>query len=219
MVSENLLIVDRHPIFQDGLKHILEEERYFRAIFIASDTRDGLKIAEKISIDHLILTIEPHHFTALQSLDEYSKLRPRCKITVLSDSIEESFVYKVLCKGAQVYILKNSSAEEVIEAINYIEHGSYWISSYFSQDILKKFLIHGNEICSLKTCFDQLTLREKQIFHYLVQGHPTKKISNKLFIDKNTVAKHRSSIFLKLQVENLVELTRYAIKNKLTDLP
>ena len=138
---------------------------------------------------------------------EVKRIKPKIMILALSTLNQPSYINKMLANGASGYILKNSSKEELLEAVRSVANGEKYISDEATQII--KHAAHK------RTDVPFLTRREKEILALIAEGLTTSEIAEKIFVSHWTVDGHRKSIMIKLNVKNTASLVKYAYENGL----
>lgn len=208
-----ILLVDDHPIIGEGLGFFLRMDPTLDVVGVANNATDGLKALKNTHPNIVVLDITMPDLSGLDAISLYRSVDPELKIIVFSAHTEEKFVYQSLNAGACGYVLKGSPPEELKQAISFAHQGGYWVSSQFSQNIIKNYLKSHQMEDPEDHAFATLTAREKQVFKLLVAGKQTEEIGEALFISVNTVAKHRSALMEKLGITNVVDLTKFAIRH------
>lgn len=219
MSKINIILVDDHQIVRDGIKALVANNSEIEIIGEAKDS-DELFCLLKIQIPDIILLD-----IALPTLSgiEISKILkedfPQIKILMLSMYTSEDFIFNALKSGVDGYLPKNTTQEELLLAIKTIIEGNEYFSKSISDTILKSYMNsakQGNN--SNEDILDQLTKREEEILFLVVDGMTNPHIAEKLFISTRTVEAHKASIMRKLNLNNTVDLVKFAIKNKIIEL-
>ncbi len=218
MEKIGVLLVDDHPIVSEGLEFMLNLDPELLVLGTASDALKGLKIMEQLHPDVVVLDLSMPKMDGLEAINLYRESSSHTKIVVFSAHAEEKFVYRAFDAGAQGYVVKGAPLSELKQAIKFVKNGSYWVSSQFSKSIIEKYLKALKMEKPEQSAYDLLTSREKQVFRLMVEGKQTEEIGNLLFISSNTVAKHRRTLMQKLGFDNVVEMTKFAIRNGIIDI-
>jgi len=207
----NLMIVDDHALFRNGLKLLLNSFDKFKVVAEAATGIEFLNTLELIPVDIVLLDIEMPEMNGITAAQEALKRFPDLKIITLSMYGDEDYYYKMMDAGVVGFLLKDSDIDEVQSALCAAVEGR----SYFSQELLQ------NLITQLTLSNDQhsdqadLTERETEIVNLICQGLSNIEIGEKLFLSKRTVEKHRANILEKTQCRNTASLVMYAIKNRI----
>lgn len=204
----SIVIVDDHPIVIQGLKMMLENEKYFH---IAGTFNDGAGIRNFIATneaDIILLDITLPDFSGIELCAEIKKNAPRTSVLMLSNRSERSIIMQCIQNGASGYLLKNATIEELHSCIR----GALSGNIVFCHEV--------KEIISVPSQFElagipRLTKREKEILKLLAEGKTSGTIAEQLFLSPLTVDTHRKNIMQKFQVKNVAELINVAGQNNL----
>ncbi len=212
----SLILVDDHVIMRDGLRNLLKAESDIEVIGEADNGRDAVKISIEKNPDIVVMDIAMHDMNGIEATRQIKKENPDIKIIALSMHSERQIVVGIFRAGASGYLLKDSTSAELVEAIRSINSGGNYISQKISDIVLKE--ISNTKKDSKEIGLDVLTNRESEILQLISEGNSTKRIAKVLFISPKTVESHRANIMEKLNIHNLPELTKYAIRAGLTSL-
>ena len=211
-----VILVDDHVIMRDGLKNLLEDESDIEVIGAADNGRDAVKISIEKKPNIVVMDIAMRDMNGIEATRQIKKENPDIKIIALSMHSERQIVVGIFRAGASGYLLKDSTSTELIKAIRTIYRGRNYLSQKISNIVLQ-------EISDVKKDSDEngievLTNRENEILQLISEGNSTKRIAEVLFISPKTVETHRANIMEKLNIHNLPELTKYAIRAGLTSV-
>ena len=215
-MSISVIIVDDHKIMRDGLRTILENESDIEIIGEAENGREAVKlIANKIP-DVAIMDIGMPEMNGIEATRQIVKDIPDVKVIALSMNYDMQFVSGMLKAGAKGYLLKDCAGSELVSAIKTVHTNN----TYISQDITNTLINDYSKYQTLDHAPEEtiLTSRENEILQLLTEGNSTKQIAQELFISVKTVEAHRANIMHKLEIRNLPELTKYAIRKGITSL-
>lgn len=205
-----ILIADDHSVVRRGIKQILSEEPDIEVAGEASNSKEIFDLLYKENWDVLILDITMPGKSGLDSLIEIKQRKPGLNILILSMHPEEEIAVRALKTGASGYLNKDSVPGELIAAIRKVAAGGKYISSNLAESILLS-LQKDNE----KPLHEELSEREFQVLCLLASGHSLSKIAEDLSLSIKTISTYRSRILDKMSLKTNVDLTHYAIKNKL----
>ena len=212
-MSISVIIVDDHKIMRDGLKNLLKNEKNIDVVGEAENGREAVKITSEIRPDIVVMDIGMPVMNGIEATRQIVKDFPETKVVALSMHYDKQYVSGMLSSGAKGYLLKDCAGEELAKAINTV----YENDTYISQDITNT-VIEGYSDLQDTTVKAELTNREKEILQLLTEGASTKQIAAELYISVKTVEAHRANIMGKLNIHNLPELTKYAIRNGYTSV-
>lgn len=216
--KKKILIVDDHPFFRAGLKSFLITNPFFEIIGEAGSGKEALHLAKKIKSDMVILDISLPDKSGIEVACELKSLFPEILILMVSMHSRIDYITDAFKAGALGYLVKDSASEKLIEALETINRGDYYLDRSLSGKVVERLLrvpIKEAKITDQK--YSSLSTREEQIFRLLAEGLPIKGIAEKLFISPKTVENHRAHIMEKLDLHSTLELIRYAIKIGLID--
>ena len=208
--ATSVLLVDDHPMVQDGLTACLS---YYPDINIIGTTQDGksaLSQALELKPDVILMDISMPDMNGIDATEIITEQLTSTKVLIFSmhDSLE--FVNSAMQAGASGYILKDTGSAEVYAAIKAVASGKI----YFSPSIAAALADNPQEEEEEKA---KLTTREQVILAYIAQGLSNKAVAKMLGISFRTVEAHRRNIKTKLQIESLADLIRYAVNHGLID--
>ena len=202
----NVLLTDDHQIIIDGLKSLLKNQDEINVAAEANNGRDALRILNLISIDVLLMDIDMPVMNGIDALKEIRRQNSKVKVVILSMYNEAGMIKSLIDLGANGYLLKSCTQDELVDAIKKVASGQSYFSSDVTLALLKPATNQGqqNEI---------LTERETEILKLIAAGFSNKEIGEQLFISHRTVDTHRTNLMKKLDVNNIAGLISYAIRN------
>ena len=215
----NVIIVDDHQIVRDGISVLLMKTEDINIIGEASNGEQLLLLLKKIIPDIIILDISMPKISGIELSKIIKETYPQIKIVIFSSHTESENVVQALEAGAKGILPKNTIREELIEALRSVYSGKEFISKYIPYSTFVNHIKSTKAQKDIKKVMeDVLSTREIEILKLIVEGKSNKEISELLFISQRTVEKHKSNILSKLEMKSVVDLVKYAIKNKLTDI-
>lgn len=212
--SHEIMIIDDHAMFRAGIRALLETQDNLQIVGEASDGLDGLHQATRM-LPHLIITdLSMPNLNGTEAIAAIKKRIPSAKILVLTVHKVEEYIHAALKAGADGYILKDDSQDDLITAIQQVLAGKTYLSPSICKDVVNGYLnpSSGN-LSMLKSGRESLTMRELQVLKLIAEGNKNKKIAALLSISTKTVEKHRSNLMKKLDLHDISSITAYAIKN------
>lgn len=201
----NVLLTDDHQLIIDGLKSLLKNQEDINVSGEANNGREALRILSLLPINVVLMDIDMPVMNGIDTLKEVKKQYPDVKIIILSMHNEAGMIKSLIDLGANGYLLKSCSQDEVLNAIRKVVAGQ----SCFSSDVTMALLSSAHP--AQKT--EMLTGRETEILRMIAAGFSNKETGEKLFISHRTVDTHRTNLMKKLGVSNIAGLISYAIKN------
>lgn len=211
-----IVLADDHKIFRDGLRPLLERQPDMEVVGESEDGLQTLEICADKKPDLLILDIAMPKLNGIEVSKKLYASAPSIKIVILSMHSDRRFVLESLKSGVMGYLLKESSFRELVEAVHCVMKEHIYLSSQLSSSLIKEFLQLSQH--SEPSAFSVLSDREREVLQLLAEGHNSKEIAYRLNISAKTIETHRKNIMEKLNIFNIAELTKYAIREGLTTL-
>lgn len=207
-----ILIADDHAIFRDGLRRLLASEGDFEVVGQASDGREAVALAAKLKPDILLLDLAMPRVPGMAALRELAEQKLPVYTVLLTASIQGNEVTSALHLGARGIVLKASPPEVLLAAIRAVHKGEFWVGT----EILTKWVQIGQPTAAnLGDGAAALTVRENEIVSAIRDGKSNKEIAAKFSISEETVKRHLSNIFAKLEVSSRLELAVLANRHDL----
>jgi len=207
-----VFIVDDHEIIREGLKKILKEESDF---VVVAEAQDGIEALEKIQhtdCDIMLLDMNMPGRSGIDLLSDLKIVKPQLHILVLSIHPEDKFALRTLKAGASGYLCKDTALDELVIAIRKIHSKGRYLSTTLAEQLAFDVVPDKDQLPH-----ESLSNRELEIMFLLAEGKKVKAIAKELTLSVSTVFTYRVRIFEKLKLKNDVELTHYAINNKLIE--
>jgi len=207
-----VVLADDHVFVRDGIKSLLKNEANIEVVGEATDGLEALKSVEINQPDLLILDIRMPNLNGIEVIEKLRSQNNLVKIVILSMYESEEYVLKSVKAGADGYLLKGSSKEEFLKALNTVSKGGKYFSGDISSILISQ-LLHQNTFSESKQLISDemmITKREKEILALLLSGKGNKEIAEVLDISKRTAEVHRFNLMKKLKVKNLIELSNKA---------
>jgi DNA-binding NarL/FixJ family response regulator len=210
----NVIIVDDHSLFRNGMKLLLANTGNFNIMAEASNGKEFLALLDSMQPDIVLMDIEMPEMNGIEATTKALEKNPDLKIICLSMYGEEEYYYKMIEAGVSGFLLKNSDINEVKTAITTIHSGG----KFFSQELLYNVVKNIKTTQSNQEVVENLSDREIEVLKQICIGLSNQEISQILHISKRTVDKHRANLLDKTNSKNTAHLVMYAIKNKLIDI-
>jgi DNA-binding NarL/FixJ family response regulator len=211
-----VVIVDDHRIVREGLRHLLEKRTDFKVVAEAPDGESAVRLATELSPDIVILDISMPGMNGIEATRRILAARPAVRVLALSMHSDRRFVIETLKAGASGYLLKDSAFDELARAIEVVmAHGAF-LSPAITEMVVRDFVAQAG--CEGTAAFSVLTPREREVLQLMAEGVPTKAIAARLEVSVKTVETYRQQVMEKLDLHSVAELTKYAIREGLTEL-
>ncbi|MHB8173878.1 MAG: response regulator [Nitrospirota bacterium] len=212
-----LLIVDDHAIVRQGLRALLEAQDGLSIVAEAENGRDAVKKVRELAPDVVIMDIAMPILNGLEATRQIKRLNPAVKVLGLTMYNDDEYIFQILKSGASGYLIKESSASELISAIRAVHGGNPYFSPVISRKIMDSYLREAGEQKAGREP-DKLTNREKEVLQLIAEGYTNNEIGNFMKISVKTVETHRAHVMNKLDLHDVAGLIKYAIKKGLVVL-
>jgi two-component system, NarL family, invasion response regulator UvrY len=209
---KKILIDDDHAMVRKGLKETLEEELGQLTFGEAGNGREVMEQVWRQKWDLVLLDIGMEGRSGLEVLEEIRKSRPKLPVIIISMYPEGEFGARALKQGAAGYLNKQSAPEELVNAVTKVLAGGRYISPALAESLAVH--LQGE---SEKAPHESLSNRELQVLRFVASGKSLKEIADELSISVKTVGTYHTRLLVKMSMRSDVELTRYALLNKLVD--
>jgi DNA-binding NarL/FixJ family response regulator len=213
-----VLVVDDQELFRRGLIMLLGSDSDIDVVGEAADGVTATDLAVKTAPDVILLDVRMPRRTGVEACRAIKEAVPSAKIIMLTVSDEEADLYESVKNGAAGYLLKDSSIEEVAQAIRVVNEGQSLISPSMAVKLIDEFKQMSKPDKEQSTAL-KLTERELEVLRLVARGLNNREVAKELFISENTVKNHVRNILEKLQLHSRMEAVMYAMKEKLLDLP
>lgn len=213
-VKTKILLADDHTILRHGLSRSIQQQEDLEVVGQCSDGITTIKMVRELQPDLIIMDIRMPDMNGIEATREILRDFPKKKIIALSMHSSKRFVTEMFKAGASGYLLKDCDFEELLAAIRTVVEGKTYISPSVGNILVDNF-VRPNPSQDV-SIFSTLTKRERQVLQLLAEGKTTKQIARQLFISPKTVEAHRLNIMNKLDIDNVAQLTKYAIQEGIT---
>ena len=216
MPKTRILIADDHVLVREGIRALLGFHDDVEVVGEASDGKEAIMLAEKLSPDVILMDISMPGLGGLEATVEIKKTHPEIKILVLSQYDDKEYVSRFLKAGVSGYILKKAVGQELISAIRAVARGESYLYPSIASSVIDGFLI--KDLKDIEDPFDSLTDRELQVLKLIGEGMSHKDMANTLNISTKTVITHQSNICEKVDIHSKTGLIKYAYQKGIVKL-
>lgn len=216
-----IVLADDHALVRDGIRSLLETETDLEVIGEASNGKEAIELVEKVDPDLLIIDIRMPVMNGIDAVEILTKSNSRVKSIILSMHDSEEYILKAISAGANGYLLKDTDKTEFIKAIHTVREGGKYFSGDISNVLVnnllspKKPLSKKEKSSNLGDNIFDLTNKELQVLELVLSGLTNQQISEKLKNSKRTIETHRFNLMRKMDVKNLIDLSKKAQKHQL----
>ncbi len=214
-----VMICDDHALFRRGLMMVLESEEGVEVVGEAEDGEESIRKAAELAPDVILMDVRMPRVSGIEATRAIADVVPTARILMLTVSDEEDDLYEAIKAGANGYLLKEISIEEVASAIRAVVSGQSLISPSMASKLLNEFTSlakKADERQAVPT--PRLTERELEVLKLVAKGMSNRDIAGELYISENTVKNHVRNILEKLHLHSRMEAVVYAVREKLLDI-
>jgi len=206
----SIVLADDHTILREGLRALLTADSNFEIVGEARDGREAVRCVEKLGPDLLLMDLSMPRMSGMDAIREIKKRYPETKIIALTVHKTEEYLLTTLQAGADGYVLKDATHDELMLAIKNVMGGKSYLSPGVSEKVIEGYL-EGKENTRSLSSWESLSQREREVLKLIAEGYKNKEIADDLCISLKTVEKHRANLMKKLDLHNAAALTVYAM--------
>lgn len=218
----NIVLIDDHKLFREGVKRILEFEPAFHIAAEGDDGNEADKLVQQHHPDVVLMDINMPGMNGLQATTKLVEKFPGTKVIILSIHDDESYVTHALKTGAQGYLLKEMDSDSLVQAIKMVSEGGSYLHPKVTHNLVQEFrrlsqesspTILGSRETEIHKPLHLLTKRECEVLQLLAEGKSNRVIGKTLEISEKTVKNHVSNILQKMRVKDRTQAVVTAIRN------
>jgi NarL family two-component system response regulator LiaR len=213
-----ILIADDHAIVREGLRWLITTEPGMELAGEAVDGEEVVRKAQSVRPDVILLDLVMPHKDGIEAIDEIKRCDPEARILVLTSFAEDEKVFSAIKAGALGYLIKDSSPQELLQAIRDVYRGEPSMSPTIAQKLMRELQRSAKHAAELPPTEEPLTEREVAVLRLVAQGLSNQEIGERLVISERTVRTHVSNILDKLHLANRTQAALYALKEGLAHL-
>jgi DNA-binding NarL/FixJ family response regulator len=215
-MKTRILLVDDHKILRDGICSLLKGYDDMEVVGEAADGRTAIRLVQELSPDVVIMDISMPDLNGIDATRKIMADFPSVKIIALSMHYDKQFVSEIFKAGASGYLIKDSAFDELEHAVRIVMDGKTYINPQIASLVVESLVSQSHP--SGPQAFSLLTEREREVLQLIAEGKSTKQIAADLNVSAKTVESHRRQVMGKLNIRNVAELTKYAIREGLTSV-
>jgi two-component system response regulator NreC len=205
-----IVLADDHRIVRQGLRALLKTEPDFSLVGETGDGLEAVQLAERLQPDVVVLDLMMPGINGLEATRQISDNCPKTHVVILSMHADEAYVLEALRNGAAGYVLKDSSADELVRAVREVVAGRRYLSAPLSERAIEVYVQKAQE--AALDPYEKLTNREREVLHLAAEGHSSAEIAERLSVSPRTVETHRANMMRKLDLHSHTDLIRYALR-------
>ena len=211
-----IVLAEDHQIVRQGLKTLLDQNVDFRVVAETGDGNEALDLVARHEPDVLVVDLTLPGLNGLEVIRRVHRQHPETRIVVLSMHTAEGYIVEALRGGALGYVLKEATADDLIEAVRRALQGRRFLSPSLPQELLEAYREQPPE--AIEDRYAQLTPRERQVLQLVAEGHTSADIGEMLSISPRTVDTHRTNLMRKLGLSSRSDIVRYVMQRGLSPL-
>jgi len=217
--QKNIIIIDDHPLFREGLKTIISRDDRFEVVGEAGSGHEGFDMVKRLKPDLVVIDISLPDQSGIQLARDLRELLSEIKILIVSMHSKIDYIAEAFQAGATGYVVKESASERLLQGLKSVVKGDYYLDSSVSHAVVENLMKSPLKAAKITDAdYATLTPREQEVMRLLAEGLSSKAVAEKLFISPKTVENHRANIMNKLGLHSTIELVRYAAKLGLIDV-
>jgi DNA-binding NarL/FixJ family response regulator len=206
----SILIADDHKLIRETWTFILNRDSRFKVIGSCSNSEDAVRMSKELKPDIVLMDINMQPFSGIEATRQIREQSPESRIIGVTMHSQPAYAKKMLQLGASGYVTKNSSKEEMVNAILEVSAGNKFLC-----EEIKELLEESSEQPQIAASINLLTEREMDVINLIKNGSSSKDISTKLNISIKTVEVHRHNILKKLKLKNAAALIHFMYSSTL----
>ncbi len=205
-----IVLADDHHVVRQGLRALLEAQPDFQLVGEAGDGLEAVQLTERLRPDVLVIDLMMPSLNGLEATRQVSQRSPHTRVVILSMHSNEAYVLEALRNGAAGYVLKGSSAADLVQAVREVVAGRRYLSSPLSERAIEAYIQKATDVTL--DPYEMLTNREREVLHLAAEGHTNAEIADQLSISPRTAETHRANLMHKLGLHTHTDLIRYALR-------
>jgi two-component system response regulator NreC len=212
----SVLLAEDHTIVREGIISLLRQDGIFQVVAEADDGRSATQLAGEHLPDIILMDLSMPNINGTEAIKDIKRRHPAIRIVVLTIHNTEEYIRAALRAGADGYVLKDDSSEELLAAMHNVVIGKPYLSPSICRNVISDYLRGGDEEKSFS--WEQLSHREREVLKLVAEGERNRDIAEYLSLSEKTVEKHRSNLMKKLGLHSAAQITTYAIRNGLINI-
>lgn len=213
--KQRIFIVEDHTLLRAGLRALLLQDPDIEIVGEADNGRDAIRAIGSLAPHLVLMDLSMPGMNGIEAMQDIKRRNPQTRVLVLTIHKTDEYIHESLRAGADGYILKDATHDELKVAIRSVLNGKTYLSPDISGKVIHGYLGTGGKTASMGSSWDTLTHREREVLKLVAEGNTNKYIADYLSLSIKTVEKHRSNLMKKLDLHNASTLTSYAIEKGL----
>jgi len=215
--KHRIFIAEDHTILREGLKAMFDAEKIRDRYQVVGEAVDGMEAVQSVEQQKpnlVLMDLSMPRLNGIDAIREIKRQNPTIRVLVLTVHEDEEYIIEVFKAGADGYVLKDCTKDELLFAVENVVEGKRYICTGISNTIIDGFL-DGRDSPRDDSVWQTLSQREREVLKLVAEGFKSREISEYLYISEKTVKKHRANIMKKIGVRTVSAMTAYAIRKGL----
>jgi DNA-binding NarL/FixJ family response regulator len=212
--TSRILIVEDHALLRAGMRSLISKDPTLEVVADLSNARDAIAALRTLEPDLILMDISMPGMNGIEAVIDIKKRYPAMRIIIVTVHKADEYIHSSLQAGANGYLLKDATHEELQVAIRSVLSGKTYLSPDVSGDVIRRYL-NARATNKPPSPLLSLTHRERQVLKLIAEGRTNKHIAEYFTLSVKTVEKHRSNLMQKLDLHNASALTTFAIEHGL----
>ncbi|HSA86188.1 MAG TPA: response regulator transcription factor [Nitrospira sp.] len=211
MSKPRVLLADDHALVLEGFKKLLEE--HCQVVGSVEDGRSLLDAAKRLRPDIVVMDISMPKLNGLDAARRLRKIVPQARLIFVTVHADQDYVHQAFKAGASAYLLKRSAGTELLQAIDAVMKGDYYVTSLIAKNLVRSVISDTEPDTGGQ---GRLPMRQREILQLVAEGLTLKEIASTLGLSPKTVEYHKAKLMEQLGLHTTAELTKYALAHGLT---
>jgi len=216
MKKITVLVAEDHTIVRKGICSLIDGKADIQVIGEAENGREAIDKVVALQPEVVVMDIAMPLLNGLEATRQIKKMYPQIKILALTMYTNEEYILQILQAGASGYVIKQAAPAELLSAIHAVYRGDSFLSPNISKTIIDEYLRHTTPTAPVEQ--EKLTDREREVLQLVAEGFTNQEIAEKLNISVKTVGVHRTNLMEKLEIHNVTDLVKYALRKGIINL-
>ena len=216
----SILLVDDHKIIRDGLSALIGEQPDMEVVGGAENGREAVRVVQNLRPDVVIMDISMPDLNGIDAARQVLAVSPSTKVIALSMYSDRRYVEGMFSAGVSGYLVKSCAFGELVQAIVSVVSGKAYLSPNIADIVIRGYAekLTGPVVGAASVPEKRLSVREREVLQLVAEGYSSEQVAAKLYISIKTVSTHRRHIMEKLNLNNIADLIKYALREGLTSI-
>jgi len=212
-----VILADDHTILREGVRSLLSAQDDISVVGEARDGEETVALLKTTAADVVVMDMVMPRMNGIEATREIKRRWPDVKVLILSMYDNDEYIQQVIQAGASGYVLKRVATEDLVRAIREVHRGASFLYPPVAAKLIEDYVrrVRGDETAS---GHEPLTAREREVLTLVADGNSNQEIADILSLSRKTVESHRANIMRKLDLHDVTELVKYALRAGLTKL-